>query len=79
MLSSPEKTNISFVSRLLKKKKLTNTNETHPDLCTMYKGKSRAAGVQLGNHEISGTAYGIAQTSVVCVGYHINYRLPVKY
>ena len=31
--------------------KLTNTNETHPALFTMYKGKGRAAGVQLGNHE----------------------------
>ena len=64
---------------MLKNTKLTNTNETHPALFTTYEGICRAAEVQLGNYEISGTAYGIAQTSVVCVGYHINHRLPVKY
>ena len=45
----------------------------------MYKGKGRAAEVQLGEHEITGIAYGIAQASVVCVGYYVNHRLPVKY
>ena len=55
--------------RQLKNLNLTNANQTHPALFTMYKGKGRAAGVQLGNYEISGIAYGIAQASVVCVGY----------
>ena len=39
MLSSPKKTNISFVSRLLKKRKLANTHETHPYPFTMYREK----------------------------------------
>ena len=30
-------------------------------------GKGRAAGVQPENHVVSGTAYGIAQTAVVCL------------
>ena len=70
MFSSPKNTIILFSSpRMLKSKKLTNTNRTHSALFTMYKGKGRAAEVLLGNHEISGIAYGIAQASVVCVGY----------
>ena len=76
---SLNKTYFFRLPECLKMKKLINTNETHPALFTicMYKGKGRAAEVQHRNRNISGTACGIAQTFVVCVGYYINHRLHI--
>ena len=48
MLSSPKKTIISFVSPNAQNKNLTNTNETHPALFTMYRGKGRVQEYNLG-------------------------------
>ena len=53
------------------RKRKINNRATQPQiyhaLFTLYMRKFRAARVQFDNHVVSGIAYGIAQTAVVCV------------
>ena len=58
----------SFVPPNTEKKKTTNATQIPPCfIYYKYNGKYREAGVQLENYVVSGIAYSIAQTAVVCV------------